>query len=42
MLKQSAEENRTAPEQLRCNMDSLNAMVLPPRAPAAHLSCPQS
>ena len=32
MLKQSAEENRTAPEQLRCNMDSLNAMVLAPAA----------
>ena len=27
MLKQSAEENHTSPEQLRCNMDSLNAMV---------------
>eukprot|EP00887_Chlorella_sp_A99_P000649 scaffold5.g649.t1 len=27
MLKQSAAENRTPPEQLRCNMESLNAMV---------------
>ena len=27
MLKQSAEEQRTAPAQLECNMDSLNQMV---------------
>ncbi|GFH16677.1 uncharacterized protein HaLaN_13144 [Haematococcus lacustris] len=27
MLKESAKENNTAPEQLACNMDSLNGMV---------------
>ncbi len=27
MLKQGAEEHRTAPAQLECNMDSLNQMV---------------
>lgn len=27
MLKQSAEENRTPPAQLQCNMDSLNQMA---------------
>ena len=30
MLKQSAEENRTPPAQLQCNMDSLNQMVPAP------------
>lgn len=29
MLRQSAEENRTPPEQLRHNMESLNHMVRP-------------
>ncbi len=33
MLRQSAEENRTPPEQLRHNMDSLNHMVLTPSIP---------
>ena len=27
MLRQSAEENHSPPDQLQCNMDSLNAMV---------------
>ena len=36
MLKQSAEENHTSPEQLRCNMDSLNAMVGPAAAVFLH------
>ncbi|GFH26680.1 ATP-dependent DNA helicase, partial [Haematococcus lacustris] len=28
MLKESAKENNTAPEQLACNMDSLNGMIM--------------
>ena len=27
MLRQSAEENHSPPDQLQCNLDSLNAMV---------------
>lgn len=27
MIKQSAEENGTRPEQVQCNLDSLNSMV---------------
>jgi bloom syndrome protein len=30
MLKQSAQENNTPEEQMRCNMESLNAMARPP------------
>ena len=29
LLQKSAEENHSPPEQLQCNMDSLNAMVSP-------------
>lgn len=29
MLKQSAEESGCAPEQLQCNLESLNSMVRP-------------
>lgn len=35
MLKQSAEENRTPPAQLACNMDSLNQMARARLAPCA-------